>query len=234
VADPDKAVIVPFTIKVPRDATPGDHAGGIIASITRRVVGRHGAHIRIEQRVGARVYARVAGQLRPRLVISGITTHYAGTLSPFAGGTLTVTYAIRNVGNLDLRAPAVLRLTNPFGWSRTVPRSGYPSDVLPGFSVEHTSVIQGVYPAFRVGATVTVSPHFSVVSTLNGMNVTSVRLHDVSAGAGTWAIPWPLLVLALLVILVLALALYAYSRSRRRRRGDQKEEPTPARVAVPV
>ena len=129
--DPRKAIIVPFTIKVPQDASVGDNAGGIIASVTRTASGAHGTRIRVEQRVGVRVYIRIAGALHPKLVISGLVSHYAGTLSPLSGGTLTVTYTVRNLGNLDLSAPSVLRLTNPFGWSRTVQQSGSPPDVSP-------------------------------------------------------------------------------------------------------
>jgi len=229
VVDPRKAVIVPFTITVPQDASPGDHAGGIVASVTRTAIGAHGAQVRVEQRVGVRVYARIAGPLHPKLVISGLVSHYAGSWSPFAGGTLTVTYTVRNVGNLDLSAPSVLRLTNPFGWSRTVRQSGSPPDLLPGFSIQVTRVIHGVYPAFRVDSTVTVDPGFSTVSTDSGLNETSLRLGDVSAGTGTWAIPWPSLGLLLLLILVVGSAITVRSR---RRRADQQQPPAARRVAV--
>jgi len=229
VVDPRKAVIVPFTITVPQDASPGDHAGGIVASVTRTAIGAHGAQVRVEQRVGVRVYARIAGPLHPKLVISGLVSHYAGSWSPFAGGTLTVTYTVRNVGNLDLSAPSVLRLTNPFGWSRTVRQSGSPPDLLPGFSIQVTRVIHGVYPAFRVDSTVTVDPGFSTVSTDSGLNETSLRLGDVSAGTGTWAIPWPSLGLLLLLILVVGSAITVRFR---RRRADQQQPPAARRVAV--
>jgi len=232
VVDHDKAVIVPFTIKVPHDASPGDHAGGIVASITRTAIGAHGARIRVDQRVGVRVYTRIAGPLRPKLVISGLVSHYAGTRSPLAGGTLTVTYTVRNVGNLDLNAPSVLRLTNPFGWSRTVRQSGSPPDLLPGFYIQATRVIHGVYPAFRADTTVTVDPGFSTVSTDSGLNETSLRLGGVSASTGTWAIPWPALGLLLLLILVVGSAIYI--RSRRRRADRRSHAAPPQREAVPV
>jgi hypothetical protein len=214
VVDPDKAAIVPFTIAVPPNATPGDHAGGIVASITREAINKKGARIQIEQRVGVRVYARIAGALRPKLIITGLVSHYTGVWSAFAGGTLTVTYTLRNVGNLDLSAPTLLRLTNPFGWSRTLPPNGRPPDLLPGTSISVTRLIRGVYPAFRVDTKVTVQPGFSAVSTASGLNQTSLHLGDVSASTGTWAIPWPLIVL---IVLILLLGTYFYLRYRRRR-----------------
>ncbi|MGO9961935.1 MAG: WxL protein peptidoglycan domain-containing protein [Acidimicrobiales bacterium] len=232
VVDPDKAFIVPFTIKVPQDASPGDHAGGIVASVFRTTVGGHGARIRVEQRVGLRVYARIVGPLRPKLVIS-VASHYAGTWSPVAGGTLIVTSTVRNAGNLDLSAPSVLRLTNPFGWSRTVRQRGNPPDLLPGFSVQVTRVVHGVYPAFRIDSTVTVHPGFSTVSTDSGLNETSLRLGSVSASTGTWTIPWsPLGLLLLLILVVLGSAIYIRSR---RRRADRRAHAEPPRgEAVPV
>ncbi len=230
--DPRKAIIVPFTIKVPQDASVGDNAGGIIASVTRTASGAHGTRIRVEQRVGVRVYIRIAGALHPKLVISGLVSHYAGTLSPLSGGTLTVTYTVRNLGNLDLSAPSVLRLTNPFGWSRTVQQSGSPPDVFPGFSVQVTRVIPGVYPALRVGTKVTIDPRFSTVSTDSGLNEASVPMGDASASTGTWAIPWPPLGLLLLLILVLALAIFI--RSRRRRADRRPHAEAPREEAVPV
>ncbi len=223
-APPDKAVIVPFTIRVPRNASPGDHVGGILASIIREGIGAHGSRIQIEERVGERVYVRVTGPLHPKLVISGLVAHYADTWSPFAGGTFTVTYTLRNVGNLDLSAPSVLRLTNPFGWSRTVRQSGNPPDILPGSFVQVTRVIDGVYPAFRVDSTVNVDPGFSTASTDSGLNETSVRLGDASASTGTWAIPWPSLGLLLLLILAVASAVYIRSR---RRRADRRPHTAP-------
>ena len=232
VVQPRKALIIPFTIKVPQDASPGDDAGGIVASIIRTAVGAHRAVIRVEQRVGVRVYARILGPLHPKLVISGLVSHYTGTWSPLAGGTHTVTYTVRNVGNLDLSAPSVLRLSNPFGWSRTVRQTGNPPDVFPGFSIQVTRIIHGVYPAFRVDTTVTVHPAFSTVSTDSGLDETALHLGSVSASTGTWAIPWP--PLGLLLLLIVAVASAIYIRSRRRRADRRAHAEPPQAEAVPV
>src|SRR5262249_8376221 len=48
--------IVPFTLTIPANATPGDHAGGIVASLTTLQTNAKGDKVSVDQRVGARIY----------------------------------------------------------------------------------------------------------------------------------------------------------------------------------
>jgi hypothetical protein len=50
-----ETVIVPFTTTVPENATPGDHAAGIAASVLSQQVEEDGAMAGVESRVGFRV-----------------------------------------------------------------------------------------------------------------------------------------------------------------------------------
>lgn len=74
-------VVVPFTVTVPADATPGDHAAGVAAGI--RSGG--GDQVGIESRVGFRVMTRVAGSLAPSAG-AAVDGSYDGTWNPFEGG----------------------------------------------------------------------------------------------------------------------------------------------------
>ncbi len=58
--------VVPFTVTVPDNATPGDHAAGIAASIYSQG-GSDGTQLGVESRVGFRVMTRVKGEVRPAL-----------------------------------------------------------------------------------------------------------------------------------------------------------------------
>nr|BFF21568.1 hypothetical protein GCM10025730_50890 [Promicromonospora thailandica] len=59
---PGESADVPFTLRVPDDATPGDHAGAILTS---RTVSAQDSGLDYETRSGIRVHVRVAGTSRP-------------------------------------------------------------------------------------------------------------------------------------------------------------------------
>src|SRR5690606_15982159 len=88
---------IPFLLTVPDDAAPGDHAGGIVASLTTGA-----GTVAVENRVGVRMLAQVAGELQPALTVQDLRTSFAPSWVPFAPGTLTVDYTVRNDGNVRL------------------------------------------------------------------------------------------------------------------------------------
>src|SRR5581483_4024941 len=49
---PRSLVVVPVTLSVPRNASPGDHSGGIVASLTSYIANKKNARVKFEQRVG--------------------------------------------------------------------------------------------------------------------------------------------------------------------------------------
>jgi hypothetical protein len=94
--------IVPFTITVPANATPGDHAAGIAASISSVGTTSDGAQIGVDSRIGFRVMTQVAGELAPALAVSAVTAAYAPSWNPFAPGELSIRYTAENAGNTQL------------------------------------------------------------------------------------------------------------------------------------
>ena len=60
---------VPITVKVPADAAPGDHVGGLLASSEAVGTGDDGNTVTIDRRTGTRVYVRVAGLVEQDLAI---------------------------------------------------------------------------------------------------------------------------------------------------------------------
>ena len=65
-------VVVPFVVHVPFKATPGDHAGGIVASLQTEGSNANGQRIVLDQRVGTRVFILVSGPLTPQLAVTDL------------------------------------------------------------------------------------------------------------------------------------------------------------------
>lgn len=189
---PGKQVTIPFTITVPPDANPGDHAGAILASSFTDDPSNPGDEVIIDRRTGTRLYLRVAGDLQPELSVTAVEADYdQHVLNPF-GGALSVTYRIENRGNVRMGGKAVLKVTGLFGLSeRTVELPDVP-DLLPGETITVVKGVEGVPALVRLHATVTLSPR------LDGANA-----GDSSSRSDTVFAP-PVLVLVLLLMLIMA------------------------------
>jgi hypothetical protein len=202
---------VPFSIVVPADATPGDHAGGVIASIAEEAVDAGGQKVLVDRRVAARVYLTVAGAVAPTLKIDTVRLEYTQSANPATGGDMIVRYLVRNTGNLRLSGTGAVRVTGPFGWELARTGTMEIPELLPGGSVTVTEKIVGVQPTVRLNAEVTVEPaNFDQ------------KLPGVTRGTAVWAWPW-----ALVGALGLAV-LYLFFRIARSRlsRGRQKKNRT--------
>lgn len=65
-------VTVPFTVRVPEGAEPGDHPGAIVALDERVEKGDGGVALGIQRAVGARVYLQVGGPTLPALAVENV------------------------------------------------------------------------------------------------------------------------------------------------------------------
>jgi hypothetical protein len=159
VVEPGRTVDVPFAVAVPADAEPGDHAGGIVTSLVTTGRDATGSPVRVDRRLGSRVYVRVDGPLRPELEVRNLAVRYDSSLSPFVAGSLTVDYSVANTGNVRLQASQRLRASAPFGLLR---RSVSPEDLpelLPGNSITMSERVGGVVPTFRTDVDVALAPY---------------------------------------------------------------------------
>ena len=75
-------VDIPFTIRVPRNATPGDHVGGIVTSITTALDTGANAPVKLDRRLGSRIYLRVDGDVVSKLSVEGLRASYDRSLNP--------------------------------------------------------------------------------------------------------------------------------------------------------
>jgi len=202
-------VVVPLVVRIPDNATPGDHAGGIVASL--RTVGKNssGQNVILVQRVGTRVFVRVAGRLSPRLSVSDLRAGYGGTLNPIGQGHVTVSYLLTNAGNVDLAVDQSISVSGLLGSTRHLDLVAVPL-LLPGTSLHERVVVPGVWPQFRLQAKVSAVPHAPVGASAAG-------LVPVTETTGLWAIPWPLIALVALVLLAVFAALRARANLTARR-----------------
>ena len=68
--------------------------GGLLVSVVSGGTAAQGPNVQLDQRVGARMFIRVAGALDPRIVIENLTATYNGTANPFALGSANVSFTV--------------------------------------------------------------------------------------------------------------------------------------------
>lgn len=191
-------VIVPVFLHVPADASPGDHAGAVIVSVTGLVKAKGKTQlVKFEQRIATRVIIRVSGKLRPELSIQNLHATYSGHLDPFASGVVTVTYTVRNTGNVLLGATQQVSVHGLFGSSaHATGLRGVPL-LLPGGAYQVKTRVPGVLPEVWVTAAVRLGPEGLRGDINPGVHVTT-------ASVTVWTMPWILLavVVALLIFII--------------------------------
>jgi hypothetical protein len=204
---PGATEIVPFTVSVPENATPGDHAAGIAASVESVGTGEGGNAVSIESRVGFPVMTRVTGELQPSLGIEPGSIGYDLSWNPFQPGRVTVTYRLVNDGNVRMQAKPTVSAQ---GQTSAADPDAPPMELLPGESREVTADVGGVWPLFFAPVQVSVEP---MLVTPDGE---AQSVEPLVAEYGVWVIPVPqLLVLAGVALIVVAL-LVGRRRSQRR------------------
>lgn len=202
---PGADVIVPFTITVPENATPGDHPAGIAASIRSG----EGEQVGVESRVGFRVMTRVTGELAPSAAatVSGV---YSGSINPFDAGRIDVGYTVENTGNTRLSILPRVSVSALFGLVSFAVEGEEIVEIAPGESRAAEVSLASVWPLFAYTADVTAT----LVPV--GDDVAAGEVDPASAQTVVVAIPWPQLVTIAIAIVLLWLIW------RDRRRRDEK------------
>jgi hypothetical protein len=202
---PLTSVQMPFTLTVPPDARPGDHAAAILASSIVNGQDTLGKVVLLDRRAGTRIYVRVAGPLQPVLTVEKIQTTYHASSNPF-DGSLDVRYTVTNAGNVRLGAHQLVELKTPFGRRMKQAVGKDIVELLPGNSLTFSVHFKQVTAAVRLTAQIVVTP-FPAGEPKGSTTATSRSGH-------AWAIPWTLL--ALVVILSVGWQFWKRYRFRRR------------------
>lgn len=206
--EPGTRLDIPFRLTVPPTASPGDHAGGIVASLATLGTSGEGAQqISVDRRVGVRIYVDVPGERSPEIALEDVTVAYDGGWDLF-GGTAEIAYTVVNRGNVRLGANVDLGLTGIFGIALPGAETRAVPELLPGSSVRITERVDGVPPAVVVAAALSAQP----VSVGDAGTDTG---EPTTAEAQSLALPW-LIMIILLVVLILVVGLWWRGRRWRR------------------
>jgi len=213
VIPPRSRVDVPFRLSVPANATPGDHAGGIVVSVSVSDPGA-GQRVTVDRRVGARLHLRVSGELAPAWRVQEMAATYQGTINPVRSGAVTTTFVVHNTGNVRLLSNPAVEVSGPFGLGRRTAGGGPPQEILPGEQVRTTVTVDGVAAWLRL----------SVVARITQTAGQPRQQPPPAESVVTlWVMPWPavwLLVLAAAVVVALRLAARSRARAAARRQDE--------------
>jgi hypothetical protein len=205
--------VVPFTLTVPADATPGDHAAGVVASLVADTTDGAGNRVAVDHRVGSRVYLRVTGALQPSLAVTDMKINAATSWNPLNLPRVTATFTVANTGNVRLGGAPSARIEGPFGLgTRTATAAAIP-EILPGGSLTTTVVLNSVPPLFRERLTLDILPVPADGRAIDPPPVRAVARYAL------WLMPWPQLALIALGTALLVTWLFARRRRNRRMRA---------------
>lgn len=186
--------IVPFTITVPADATPGDHAAGIAASIYAESADS-GATVGVESRVGFRVMVRVAGEIEPSLRVDA-WGDYSIEWNPFDPGAIALTYTLENAGNVRMSVFGAAEWAD-----QQIPDqssdAAAESELLPRDLRTFSLQIPRVWPLGPISVPLTIEQ--SVIMP----DGTVERLDPIVQSVTVWAMPWPQLIVVAAIVLLL-------------------------------
>jgi hypothetical protein len=219
------SVEVPFAIRVPDDATPGDHVGGIVTSLRVTEPDPTGTRVTVERRLGTRIYLRVDGELVPELTFTELSSTYRGTANPFTPGAMDVTYRVENTGNVRLRATRTARVDPSIGPSTSAEAADM-AELLPGNSYELTQRVDGVWPGWSTATEVELTPYDSSAGDPSGAAPPAI------GRVSTTLLPWPQIVLLLAVVVVAVLSLLGRRRRDRQLRASVDQAVAAAMVSA--
>jgi hypothetical protein len=200
-----------FEVKVPINATPGDHAGGIVAlNLAPNTTPQSGTQVAVQRGEGIAVYVRVPGPLHPGVAAANVGATYSSSPLGFGSSWAQVHYQVVNTGNEVLNGKVQASATDIFGSTVHTFKPVAITALIPG---QREGVIEPKWNGLPFAGPV----HLKIVMTTTAVKSTGQ--------AQFWIVPW---LLILIVVLVLV-ALFLWWRRRRRKRlaNEKPPETTP-------
>lgn len=207
--EPNEVRLLTFTVAFPADATPGDHVGGLVASVIEA-----GAQVSVDRRVATSIFARVSGDLQPQLSVGSYDATYAGDWwNPFAG-EVRLHFTVTNPGNVALAANLTSGVVTWFGAPIAGPQGGAIPVLLPGNTATYDVTVPAVAQWLYLNPRTVLSPFVDSPDAAQQLPVT-----PISRDAITFGVPW-----TLFILLALVGAAVVVVRWRRRRDEARAQE----------
>jgi len=206
-----QAIVTQFTLKVPPQATPGDHTGAVVAQVAIPGKNSAGVAVTTNYRIAVPLELRVPGALSAALQVQSISTGFSDPFNPFGTGTATVSYTVTNTGNVRQAGAQTVTVTGPFG-QKVVVHPPQLATILPGDSIRVTAQAPGLFPLGPMTADVAVTAGWPIDTIVSGH-----AAPEVTANASLFAFPWTLLGLVLLLVAI-GVGVWFYLRWRGRLR----------------
>jgi dihydroorotate dehydrogenase (fumarate) len=194
-------------VNVPADATPGDHAGGIVVSAVT-----DSGQVKLDRRIATRLYVRVKGELQALMTLGSLSANYEPSWNPF-GGRVNMVFTLTNSGNVSLGAKTASQVTGIFG----IPFSSVSNldvpELLPGTSRTVTIPIEGV------GQWMFLSASVDLVGSIDDDAINPGPIPTAKRDVMIFATPW-----AAIGLLILGMILFFWLRAKRRRDAIRAQE----------
>jgi len=208
------SINVPFTVKVPDNAQPGDYVAGVMASKPQRQTGADGQEVVVESRVATRVYLRVPGKITPQLTVTALAVRRDAPWWDFLDGRVEMNATVTNTGNARMDSAIAATFSGPFGIVLGSTASEKLPQLLPGDSFRLSSVggsAAGLLVATGIGAPGFISANVELNARVSD-GADAVR---VETRTTIMAIPWvPLAAFAMIAIAVAVWLVCARMRRR--------------------
>ena len=149
---------IPFTLRVPADASPGDHIAGLVATAVQGGTGSKEQKVAVNFRTGTRVYLRVTGAIKARLAIENVSAEYSQTINPLGRGKAVINYRVVNRGNVRLAGSGTITVQSINGVNVAPSQNVSVSELLPGQFADVSVEINDVAPVGLLKATIDLKP----------------------------------------------------------------------------
>lgn len=200
--EPGEVVRIPFTVAVPADALPGEHAGALLT-----VLQSAGEAVSVDMRYATRVTIAVAGELTAGLALDHAALEVTTGFWPWEPASAAVSYDVRNTGNTRLSAQQLIAGAGVELYSAPDAVNGLLplAELLPESAVAVDAAVDGL-SAWSPFTALEVSVSPTVLTTVAGdveapsIGQQQVSLSAVAIAPGWWVILSVALLLAFLVV----------------------------------
>lgn len=186
--EPGGLVRIPFTVTVPEDAQPGEHAGALLT-----VLESSGDTVSVDMRYATRVTATVAGDLTAGLSLDEAQLDVVTGFWPWEAASAEVSYDVRNTGNTRLSAAQLITAQGVEVYSSPDETTGLLTlaELLPDAEVSVEATVDGLaawspFTAAQVAVSPTVmAPAEAEAPTIDQQQIT---LSAIAIAPGWWVI----------------------------------------------